>query len=315
MLTDQQIKNRKKGIGGSDAAAICGVSKYKSSLQVYNDKVGDSSFNNDGNINTEIGHALEGFVADKYSQEMGVDLVESEQTHLHKDHPFLIAHIDRGIKGKRAALEVKTTNDLLYKEYWGEEGSDSIPMDYLMQCAHYSNVLNLDYIDIRVLVIGGWKKEIKSFRYNKNQKLEDSITKKECIFWNENVLKNISPPASYLEEIKEMYKSVDSSKSVSINNDILNALKKQRKLKALIKQAEQELKGEQKIIFGAMQDSESIVDIDGSKLFTWKSQSRAGFDKETLQKENSELYERYVTQTSFRVGRETKNLKLLLEDN
>ena len=33
---------RRRGIGGSDVGAICGISKYKSPIDVYLDKIGQS---------------------------------------------------------------------------------------------------------------------------------------------------------------------------------------------------------------------------------------------------------------------------------
>ena len=34
---------RKRGIGGSDAGAVCGLSPYRTAMQVYEDKVSDAT--------------------------------------------------------------------------------------------------------------------------------------------------------------------------------------------------------------------------------------------------------------------------------
>lgn len=36
------LKNRQTGIGGSDVAAILGLSKWKTPLDVYNDKIAEN---------------------------------------------------------------------------------------------------------------------------------------------------------------------------------------------------------------------------------------------------------------------------------
>lgn len=41
MLNEKQLKNRALGIGGTDCAAILGVSQYSTPLEVYQEKVDD----------------------------------------------------------------------------------------------------------------------------------------------------------------------------------------------------------------------------------------------------------------------------------
>ncbi|MFR4400922.1 MAG: YqaJ viral recombinase family protein, partial [Peptococcus niger] len=41
MSQEEWLEQRKKGIGGSDAGAICGLNPWKSAVEVYLDKLGE----------------------------------------------------------------------------------------------------------------------------------------------------------------------------------------------------------------------------------------------------------------------------------
>lgn len=49
MPHEEWLRYRKKGIGGSDAGAICGVNKYRSAVSVFLDKTAEqtSEFDNE----------------------------------------------------------------------------------------------------------------------------------------------------------------------------------------------------------------------------------------------------------------------------
>ena len=42
LTKEEWLKFRKKGIGGSDAAAVCGMNPYSSAMKVYYDKISDT---------------------------------------------------------------------------------------------------------------------------------------------------------------------------------------------------------------------------------------------------------------------------------
>ena len=56
---------RRRGIGGSDIGAICGKNKYKTAIEVFQDKTVGSSFT--GNDITEFGHIMEPHIADMFA--------------------------------------------------------------------------------------------------------------------------------------------------------------------------------------------------------------------------------------------------------
>ncbi len=68
---EQWLKERKTYIGGSDLGSIAGVNKYKSALDVYLDKTGDS-IEEITNEKCYWGNRLESVVADEYAKRTGI---------------------------------------------------------------------------------------------------------------------------------------------------------------------------------------------------------------------------------------------------
>lgn len=70
-LTHQQwLEYRKKGIGGSDAGAICGLNPYRTAMQVYHDKISEETENIDNEAMRQ-GREFEDYVARRFMEETG----------------------------------------------------------------------------------------------------------------------------------------------------------------------------------------------------------------------------------------------------
>ena len=66
-------ENRRTGIGGSDAAAVLGMSKWKTPYQVWREKVYGERQPDNGQF--ERGRDLESFIREKYEKETGKKVV------------------------------------------------------------------------------------------------------------------------------------------------------------------------------------------------------------------------------------------------
>lgn len=74
---EEWLDYRKKGIGGSDAAAIMGVSPFATKRDLFYDKTGiRPAFqeNEDNWVAKEVGHRLEDLVAEIFSQKTGLKI-------------------------------------------------------------------------------------------------------------------------------------------------------------------------------------------------------------------------------------------------
>ena len=185
MLTEEQLLERKSGIGGSDAGAILGVSPWTTPLELYLEKTGQSP----GIEQTEVmewGSRLEAAVADAAAERMGVPLSPCAEQLVHPAYPWMIANLDREIPGK-AIVEIKTTG--FRDDAWGEAGTDQIPPQYLAQVSHYMAVRDYDLAYVPVLFMA--ERKLNIYEVHRDAELEALLIQAESDFWNECVVKRI----------------------------------------------------------------------------------------------------------------------------
>jgi putative phage-type endonuclease len=176
--------NRSKYLGGSDAAAILGLDRYRSPHDVYLDKIGEGTPRQD-NEAMLWGRNLEAIVRKEYIRRTGRRVRPGVVRHL--DHPFIRGHVDgRG----DALLEVKVARD---DRDWGEDGDSSItaiPAYYRPQLAHYLIASGKSTIDVAALIRG---QELRIYPDIPKPAWADALLAEEVRFWNENVLERIPP--------------------------------------------------------------------------------------------------------------------------
>ena len=66
------LKARRSGIGGSDVAAILGLNRYKSALDIYNDKISTEEPKEQQSESAYFGTILEDVVAKEFSKRTGL---------------------------------------------------------------------------------------------------------------------------------------------------------------------------------------------------------------------------------------------------
>ena len=81
------LRLRKSGIGGSDVGAICGVNPYSSAMKVFRDKTSEEVEELD-NEAIHIGHDLEDYVARRFMEATGLKVRKSNFMYRSLEHPF-----------------------------------------------------------------------------------------------------------------------------------------------------------------------------------------------------------------------------------
>ncbi|MFH1743478.1 MAG: YqaJ viral recombinase family protein [bacterium] len=194
------LEVRKKGLGGSDIAAIMGLNPYKGPIDVWLDKTGRESRVVDNDAVTWGVH-LEEPIAEMYRERNSVKFVRLQNPlAVHPKHPFLMASPDRILypKSLKEGLEIKTAG-LRMAHKWGEEGTDQIPEEYLMQCHHYLTVLDFEAWHVAAL-IGG--QDYREYTITRDPEISDSIVHIANEFWEHYVQEDRSPPIDASEGCK-----------------------------------------------------------------------------------------------------------------
>lgn len=213
------LKYRRLGIGGSDVAAIMGVSPFCTLRDLYNDKcgIGDMIQEEDNWVAKEVGHRLEDLVAKIFSHKTGYKVFAVRKLFRHPIHAYMQANVDFFVElpgGRIAILECKTTN-YNCKDKWKD---GAIPLNYEWQCRHYMCVMNIDCAYIACLY-GNNENEFIYRRIERDMAVEQDLIEMEDNFWNDHVVKRIEPPYTesgdlVLESIRRHYGELDPTAGV-----------------------------------------------------------------------------------------------------
>ena len=290
---DEWLEFRKRGIGGSDAGAVCGLNPYSSPMKVFRDKTCDTveELNNEA---IRQGHDLEDYVARRFMEATGKKVRRSSFMYCHEKYPFMIADVDRLVVGEDAGLECKTAN-----AYNADKWKDgNIPLHYAVQCYHYMAVTGrrVWYIAAVILGIG--------FVYRKlewDDELIKQLIETEENFWVNYVMAGKMPQPdgseSYDEVLQQYFHTARKGHAVELQGfdgklsrreEILSqmeALEKERS------QIEQEVKLEMK---------EHELAASGKYRISWRNVDTARFDTERFKQEEPELYNSYTKVSTSR---------------
>lgn len=303
MDKSEWLKNRQKGIGGSDAGAILGVSKWKTPFQVYIDKTEEIIEENEASEAAYWGTELEDMVAREFTKRTGKKVRRKNQILQHDEYPFMVSNLDRDVAGENAFLECKTVNAYGAKEWEGEE----IPTSYLVQVMHYMAVTGNEKAYIATL-IGGQKfiwKEIQ-----RDEELIGLIIESEKKFWTNHIEKK-TPPAldgsSAAEKyLNEKYKTADQGASVDLVSEYTEKIDKLLELKEAIKQLEEQEKEIENNIKNELGSAE--IGYTQKYEINWKQVVSNRVDNKLLKKDYEDIY-KSVSKESISRRFTIKNLK------
>ncbi len=293
MSKEDWLLKRKNGIGGSDAGAICGLNPYVSPMKVYLDKTTDTIDDNDNEAMRQ-GRDLEDYVATRFSEETGKKVRKTNFMYVNKEHPFMLATVDRIIAGENAGLECKTASAYAASQW--ENGN--VPAHYLLQCAHYMCVTGAQRWYLAVLILG------KAFKFTcieRDEKVISDLVSIEEKFWNENVLRNVppEPDGSDASEqfLKSLYSKATSGKEIRLSG-YDKELKRHDELDELIDRLEKEKRAIEEKIKLLMADAETAY--TDNFLITWKQYEQERLDSKKLKTENPDIYDNYSKKVSTR---------------
>lgn len=280
------LRLRKTGIGGSDAGAICGVNPYSSTMKVFKDKTSEEIKEQD-NEAIRIGHDLEDYVAQRFTEATGLKVRKSNFMYRSKEHPFMIADVDRLVVGEDAGLECKTAS-----AYNADKWADGdIPLHYVMQCYHYMAVTGKKVWYIAAVILG------REFTYRKlewDDELIERLISIEDNFWNNHVLKGIIPPpdgSKVCDEVIQQYFHTARKASAIKLVGFDEKLRRREEILGFISELQEEQKQIEQEVKLFMQDNE----LASSEAFrvSWKNIDSTKLDAKRIKEEMPEIYADY----------------------
>ena len=294
MSREEWLEHRRRTIGGSDAAAIVGLSKWATPLTVYMDKKGLFPDKPDS-IPMRIGRELEETVARLWMEETGKKCQRRNAILINPAYPFAHANVDRWVVGENAGLECKTTSEMNMKTFRGNE----YPANYYVQCMHYMALTGADRWHLAVLV---GNRELFTFTIERDEEEIAALMEQEKAFYENYLLPGIMPaPSGSAQDgaaLGSLYADEDDdAEAVDLSDmrDCFEAYIKANAQKALC----------ERIIDKAKQDIEARLGnasagFCGGHNVTWKEQTRNDIDKDALKAMGVQIPYKQKTTRTFR---------------
>ena len=200
---------RRRGIGGSDVAAIFGISPWRTARDLYYDKL-DIAVVEDEESNwvaLEMGRLLEPLVAKIFQHKTGYQIYQVKKMFQHPIYSWMLADVDYFVTlsdGTTAILEIKTTN-YNARDHWWLDGKEIVPAYYETQGRHYMSVMDIDCCFFCCLY-GNNEDEVIIREIKRDAAYEAEMIYWEQDFWENHVLTHMPPP--YTEDGDLIMKSV-----------------------------------------------------------------------------------------------------------
>ena len=287
------LRLRKTGIGGSDAGAICGVNPYSSAMKVFREKTREDVEEKDSEA-IRIGHDLEDYVAQRFTEATGLKVRKSNFMYRSKEHPFMIADVDRLVIGEDAGLECKTAS-----AYNADKWADgNIPLHYIMQCYHYMAVTGKKVWYIAAVILG------REFTFRKlewDDELIRGLVTVEEEFWNNHIIPGIIPPpdgSKACEEVLEQYfQTAQKARAIKLTG-FDEKLRRREEILGFIAELQAEQKQIEQEVKLFMKDNE-LADSECFRV-SWKNIDSTKLDSQRIREERPELYTDYGKVSHYR---------------
>jgi putative phage-type endonuclease len=282
-------QDRSAWIGGSDIAAVCGISPFRSALDVWLEKTGkpiDEERTAAEEERLYFGKIIEPVILQALQERHGYHIVNRNQRYIHNKHDWMRAEIDAetlsGAFADIVNVECKNVNAFARKG-WGEEGTDEAP-DYYVAQAMWGQEITDRSMTIAAAFFGG--SSLKLFPIKRDNDVVDWLMTEGEKFWTRNVQGDIPPDPRTKEDAARMLAKMPGfrwtpSQETLFDIADLRGIKKEiaeRKKKA------DEIESRIVCSFAAAElvhpENEGkyvMVDESGKSMASWNRQTRKGF--------------------------------------
>lgn len=281
---------RRRGIHGSDVAAIVGATKRGSARSVWHEK-------HDG-VHVDLpelaeaalwGQLHEPTVAAEWARRRGVPLerLVDVGTVVNVDEPWMRAQVDRlvldcpDVPGRIAAelvdlVEPACALEIKCRSAWvASRWRDDVPDDVLAQVAWQRRVTGLDHVHIACLIDGN---RLVEHRYDRDDQLEQLLITECAALWD-RVLQHDPPDLAYDEVIRDLLESLFPDRSGEREltpteyGELTAAWRLYVEARTMAAELKQVAAGR---VLETMADAE-VLTYQGEAVFTYRAHDRAAY--------------------------------------
>jgi putative phage-type endonuclease len=270
---DQWLEARRKGIGGSDAAAALGLSPWKSPYALWAEKA-EGWVDDRETEAMEAGLALEHAIGEWWSGRVGIPVTRDRRMLRSRQWPWMVVNLDFiALLDEPGPLEVKNVG-LRMSDEWID--GEKAPDHYRAQVIHAQAVTGLGTGFLSALVGG---QSLRTITVERDEQAILNLAEAERQFWQ--LVQRHTPPevdgsASTTVALNQRFASPVHDSEVELDPMVLDMLAARKALKQQEKEAGAKIDAYENTI-KAMLGNAEIGTVDGKPVVTWKKQSRSGY--------------------------------------
>ncbi|CAB3784634.1 YqaJ viral recombinase family protein [Pararobbsia alpina] len=294
-------------VGGSDVAAILGVSPWKTPYELWLEKMGRA-------IKEEIdparqkrfdrGHRLEPIVLDMLIDRLkdegrDVELIRRNEYYTDAEHPFMKCEIDFELMldGEHVNGDCKTVHPFAAKK-WGEELTDEVPIEYAAQFMHGLGITGRRRCIVATLI---GMDDFLIYEIERDDETISGIRSRVVQFWNECVLADMAPDPIDFDDARTIYAKADGT-SIEADTETRDAVFQLADVKRRIKLLEEQEEDLSFRIVDFMRPH-AFLKVGGHDLCSWKNQNDTRLDQKALEAELPEVFAKFRRTKEIRVLR------------
>ena len=313
--------DRSKFLGGSDAAAVMGLSPWSTPVELWQQKTGrkPKSLTVDPAAEKRYarGHRLEPFIRDMAvdklrEQGLQVELLTYNERYVDPEFGFLACEIDFEllltgeieIGGKTHVFDREHVNadaksvTGFARKKWGQEDTEDVPIEYAAQFMHGLMVTGRRYCLVAALRSFD---DVDLYWTVRDEETIAGMRPKLVSFWLDHVLADVPPDPMHFDDIKALF-PLDNGLAVEASQDIADKVEQLREVRARIKEFEE---AEEALKFEVAEfiSPHTRLTFGGRDLMTWKGQNDTRLDQVALREAHPDIFTEFARTKVVRVLR------------
>lgn len=272
--------DRTKSVGGSDCAAILGISPFRTPLDVWREKVLGETDSIDTPA-TRAGTRFEPHILAAYQSRLpeGSKLRSHDSVTVDGYRRCTVDAIAE-VGGWERVVEAKST---VMASEWGHDDTDDVPLHYIVQGMWYADILGLEQIDFPALlwprdmrdllglapaeIVAACDMRVLTVAYSPS--LAAMVREQVERFWRDNVLAEVPPKPVDLDDCKRLA-IVAAGKSVPVTDAMVQLLVEREAIKAAAKEVKAREDANSFALRELLGDAEAGIAPNGKPIVTCK---------------------------------------------
>lgn len=307
-------------LGGSDAAAVLGVSDWMTPLELFQKKTGTAPpekpnprLDSIRRAGTELEpHILRLLLAKLRDQGLEVELLARNERYVDLQHPFLGCEIDFELRltgvtqingddvtfdGEHINGDCKSSQGF-WRWKWGAEGSDDVPIAYAAQFMHGLGITGRQWCIVAALI---GLHDVAIFWVRNDPETIEAMRAKEVDFWENHVQTKLEPDPVKFSDIRALFPQ-DNGKTYEATPEVADMVRQVEQLQKKVASAEEQIEA-LKVSIGEYMGDALRLTVQGRESVTFKTQRTVRINHHALRRQHPSLAALFEETVETRVMR------------